>query len=630
MLPAVLAIAEVTSGQPPSELLVNMRRAYQDQAAVYLVRNTTYRIERTSTGVIAHREMEEQELILKDLTGAAREEEIHYSKLIPLEKLEAYTLVPQGRGHKRVPVETVDHRDDREDWIFHDDSKIASFVMPSLISGAIAHVEHTIGYPDPRMMAGHFFAGVYPTEESTLTIISDAGIDVDVRTFHLADSLLTRTESMEKGRRVQRFTMRQVPAMRFEDNAPSLRYYTPHAQLVVRMPDESKDLSDIDRLYAWYASHVKDTFAPPTPELKALADSIAGTETDARKQAERIYRWVQDNIHYVAIEDGMNGLVPAAATDVCRTRYGDCKGMSNLLHQLLRARGLDAHVSWVGTRQLPYKYKELPTGSVDNHMIVALLLPDTTLFLDPTASYNAFGVPSGFTQGKQTLLALDETHYEVKLIPVMPAEANTIIDSVKVRIEGDGLIGSGVIRFTGYERYDLAHGLRGITPAKRTEALRNTLMKGSNKFLLDSTEVSGLDDPAAPLTIRYYFRVPDHVRRSTGKMYVPITLDDPWKWLRFREDRKLPIELEHCIMERYVVDLEIPAGSNCTATTTTDAFSNPAFNYSVHVARDGNTVRSTGTYAIHQLMLDEELPEWKRANLALMKEIGRTLVIETP
>ncbi len=626
----LMLLALVAVCQPPSELLVNMRRAYQDQSAVYLKRNTTYRIERTATGVIAHRDMEEDELLLKDRTGTAREEEIHYSDLIPLERLEAYTLVPNGRGTKRVPVNNIDRRDEREDYIFHDDSKVASFVMPSLISGAVAHVEHTIAYPDARLVSGHFFAGVYPTESSTLTVISDQDIDVDVRTFHLPDSLVTRTVSIEKGRRVQRFTMHQVPAMSFEDNAPSIRYYTPHAQLVVRLPDKDAAATDIDRLYRWYADHIKDTFDPPAPELKALADSLVGTVTDPRQQAAIIYRWVQQRIHYVAFEDGMNGLVPAAASEVCRTRYGDCKGMSNLLHTLLRARGLDAHLSWVGTRMLPYNYSELPTGSVDNHMIVTLFLPDTALFLDATSSYNAFGVPSEFTQGKQTLVALDPKNYVVKQIPVMKAADNMIIDSVRVRIENDGLVGTGVVRYTGYERYDLAYGLRSVQADKLTEALRRTLMKGSNKFLLDSCTVSGMEDPSGPLTIRYKFRVPDHVRRTTGRMYVPITLNDPWKGLRFRDDRKLPIELEHCIQEQHVVELELPVGCTYKESASTDAFANPAFSYTVHVAADGGLIRSSAIYSINELMLDEELSDWRRANIALMKEIGRTLVIETP
>lgn len=47
--------------------------------------------------------------------------------------------------------------------------------------------------------------------------------------------------------------MHQVPAMSFKDNAPSIRYYTPHAQLVVRLPEKDMAGTDIDRLYHWYA-----------------------------------------------------------------------------------------------------------------------------------------------------------------------------------------------------------------------------------------------------------------------------------------------------------------------------------------------------------------------------------------
>ncbi|MBK9175815.1 MAG: transglutaminase domain-containing protein [Flavobacteriales bacterium] len=623
-------LAVAGSAQPADELLISMRRAWQDQSSVFLKRNTTYRIERTEKGFTARRETEEQELMLKDQTGTAQEEVIRYSGLIPLERLEAYTLVPNGGKRKRVPVRSVSHRDEREDHIFHDDSRIASFVMPSLVSGAIAHIEHTIAYPDARFVAGHFFASYRPTVESTLTVVSDPGIEVDVRTFHLRDSLVIKSDRIEKGKRVQRFTMKQVPALHYDVNAPSARYYAPHAQLVVRLPGSDAKRSDLDRLYDWYSGHIKDTWGAPARELQALSDSIAtGASTD-REKAARIYRWIQDRIHYVAIEDGMNGLVPAPAIDVCRTRYGDCKGMSNLMHTLLRAQGLDSHLAWVGTREIPYRYTDLPTGANDNHMIVALRLQDTTLFLDGTAASNAFGVPSGFIQGKQTLVAMTKDSYEVMRVPVMPSSFSSVTDSVRVRLEGEGLVGKGVIRFTGYERYTMAHRLRQVPPGKQNEALRGTLTKGSNKFQLDSSEVLGLDDPDAPLTIRYHFRVPDHAHVANGKRYVPLTLSDPWKHLRFRNDRTLPVSLEHCISHRNVVILDLPAGARCSGVPSKDGAAHEAFRYDVELLREGDAVISTSSFSIDALMLEAELPAWRSANSGLLKELGRTIVIETP
>jgi hypothetical protein len=623
-----LVLLGSTHAQNGEELLVRMRRAHQDQNAVYLKRSTTIRIERTTDGAVAFRDVEEQRLMLKDLSGRDREQQVYYSGMIPLKRLEAHTMVPSGKGHKRVPVRTVDHRDERSANIFHDDNRVASFLMPSMTSGAIGHVSYTLSFPDARLTNGHYFASVHPTEESTLTVISDPGIEVDIRMFHLADSMVVRSVGREKGRLVQKFTMRQVPPMQFESNAPAIRYYTPHAQLVVRIPERESGGNDIDRLYRWYNKYVHDAHASPTPELQALSDSIVGQETDPWKQASLIHGWVQDHIRYVAFEDGLNGFIPAAAGEVCRVRYGDCKGMSNLLQTLLRAAGLNAHLVWIGTRSIPYTFTELPTLANNDHMIVALDIADTTLFLDPTASENSFGIPSGFTQGKEALIALDSVNYRVQRIPVMPAEVSTIRDSLHLRLIGNDLHGRGVSHFTGYERYDLAHWLRTVPVHKRTEALREVLMKGSNKFLLDSCTISGLDDRDAPLTLTYHCRLPDQVMRSGERFYLPMVLTDPWKNLRVSEGRKLPVEVENQQMQHYTVTLELPPGSRCTSLPVAVSRQHEKFGYDIDMTATGNTVTSHASYRLGTLMIKDELVEWDQLNRSLLKELGRTVVFE--
>ena len=629
---AVVILFSIPAGataQSPDELLDRMRDAYQDRPSVYLKRNTTYRIERTKQGIVAFRDVEEQELMLKDMAGSGAEQEVHYSGLIPLERLEAYTLVPRGKKHKRVPVGIVDHRDDRGGNIFHDDSRVASFVLNSLNSGSIGVVEYTLSFPDVRFVGGHYFSGIAPTEESTLTVISDPDIPVEVRMFHLPDSLLQRTSKIEKGRHVQRFTMRQVPPMRFESNAPTLRYYSPHAYLIVREPAE-EELSDLDRLYRWYYSLSKEALGPVPAELVALADSIVGGTADPWEKAARIHGWVQDHVRYVAFEDGMNGLIPAAATEVCRVRYGDCKGMSNLLQQLLRGVDLQASLAWVGTRSLPYTYENLPTNSTNDHMIVALDMADTTLFLDPTASYNAFGVPSGFTQGKEALIAVDSVRFRVERIPVMPSAHNRSTDSVTVRIDGDELVGSGIATYNGYDRYQLAHFFRQQTEKERKESVRRLLLKGSNKFLLDSFSISGIEGKADPIVIEYHFRIPDQIKRSGDRIYLPIILSDPWKGERFRGERKLPIEFENLQEQLNIVRLQLPENARCITESSTDRNWKDSFGYDISIENRDDHVVSTSHLHIGTLMVDEELDQWAAMNNELLKVLGRNIVIELP
>ncbi len=66
----------------------------------------------------------------------------------------------------------------------------------------------------------------------------------------------------------------------------------------------------------------------------------------------------------------MRGLIPHPASYVCEKRYGDCKDMANLIVSMLHMAGVNnAYHTWIGTRDLPFKYTEFPTPIVDNHMI---------------------------------------------------------------------------------------------------------------------------------------------------------------------------------------------------------------------------------------------------------------------
>ena len=76
--------------------------------------------------------------------------------------------------------------------------------------------------------------------------------------------------------------------------------------------------------------------------------------TDEAK-ARRIYKWVQQNIKYVAFEDGMEGFIPRDASLVCSRRYGDCKDMASILTKMLQYSGVEACFVWIGTRSLPYE-----------------------------------------------------------------------------------------------------------------------------------------------------------------------------------------------------------------------------------------------------------------------------------
>ena len=87
---------------------------------------------------------------------------------------------------------------------------------------------------------------------------------------------------------------------------------------------------------------------------------------DKDDKARLIFNWVQDNIKYVAFEDGMGGFIPRPAASVCHKRYGDCKDMASIITDMLRYAGIKGNITWVGSDELPYDYTEIADGHIFN------------------------------------------------------------------------------------------------------------------------------------------------------------------------------------------------------------------------------------------------------------------------
>jgi transglutaminase-like putative cysteine protease len=136
--------------------------------------------------------------------------------------------------------------------------------------------------------------------------------------------------------------------------------------------------------YAWYRYILKDLSNNETV-IKAKADDIVAGKTDDMDKVKSIFYWVQNNIRYIAFEDGIAGFLPDKAEEVLRKKYGDCKGMANLTKELLKSQGFDARLCWLGTNHIAYDYST-PSLAVDNHMICALIYKGK-IILDATEDY---------------------------------------------------------------------------------------------------------------------------------------------------------------------------------------------------------------------------------------------------
>ena len=129
-----------------------------------------------------------------------------------------------------------------------------------------------------------------------------------------------------------------MPAYAHESSAPNHALSYPHIITVSKAYTENGRrqvlFESVKDLYAWYRSICDSTGNDASLLKDKVAELTAGKKTDLEK-IESLFYWVQDNIRYIAFEDGIMGFKPDAAQNVFKKKYGDCKGKANLLKEML-------------------------------------------------------------------------------------------------------------------------------------------------------------------------------------------------------------------------------------------------------------------------------------------------------
>ncbi|MFI5335035.1 MAG: hypothetical protein ACHQT8_07765, partial [Chlamydiales bacterium] len=95
-------------------------------------------------------------------------------------------------------------------------------------------------------------------------------------------------------------------------------------------------------------------------------------------------RFVQDEIRYLGLEEGVAGFKPNDPRLVFERRFGDCKDKSCLLQALLYMMGIDSTPLLVHSHRGELIAKSMPTPFAFDHAILRIELPGTNYYIDPT------------------------------------------------------------------------------------------------------------------------------------------------------------------------------------------------------------------------------------------------------
>jgi len=630
-----ILIVSVPGLSQTNELFQKFKQQYPDEPAVYLNRSEVLSILVEKDSLRVFSEKSEDLLILKEQAEALASRKVYGSSFSQVKNLSAKTLVWDKGRYK--PMEVVDFKknSERDRGIFFDDSYNYSFNFPAVAAQNRTLLNYTQDIKDVRFIGGFIFQTFIPQSQTSFTIKTLKGVELYHEVQNDPSKKITLSVTEKGGFVFYEWTSQNLETLKIEEDSPSIQYYAPQVVCYVKSYVNKKGkqnvISSLDDLYRWYYTFIRGLNKNTSAELKDVVKKLQAESKTEMELVKKVFYWVQDNIQYIAFEEGMRGLIPHSGTYVCEKRFGDCKDMANLIVNMLQLANVKAYHTWIGTRDIPFQYSKLPTPMVDNHMIATYISPDKKYyFLDATGDYIPFGMPTSMIQGKEALIGLDSVHYEVKIVPVISSDANVMIDSMRVSINGNYIVGSGTNSMSGYPKSFGGYQLNRTDAEDNKKYVASLLGKGSNKFFLDKYEVQHVDNKDIPTRINYEFRIGDYFQKVGSEIYVNMNFNkDYYNEFINIDSRKTPVESEYQYHQSEYIEFTVPSGYEVEYLPPNSKLENPLLGYTIEYKNEVDKIFYKKSIFSNSLLLQPvQFKEWNDAVSQISEAYKESIILK--
>ncbi|MFL5808780.1 MAG: transglutaminase family protein, partial [Flavisolibacter sp.] len=448
-----------------------------------------------------------------------------------------------------------------EENVFHSDAKLCVVKFPLGERGKPFTFSYKEDYKDIKFLTSFYFNSHLPAVDRVVQFNIPTWMEIDLREFNFAGQSIEKTSVKEGDLTKVTFRMKNAEANTSEPNSPNHAMSYPHIICVNKAYSDNGQrtvlFENVKDLYGWYSTVCADIGNKPDELRSKVNDLVFGKKSDMEK-IESIFYWVQDNIRYIAFENGIMGFKPDAAQNVFNNKYGDCKGKANLLKEMLKLAGYDARLTWIGTSDLPYDYS-LPSLCVDNHMICTLILNGKKYFLDGTEEHIALNDYAQRIQGKQVLIE-DGKNFIIEKIPQFPAERNKESRIMKMTIAEDKLTGTEAIEYNGESKIIVQSIFSSIRKDNKDDALSGYIKNGDENVEVSNIKNSDFLDRQKPLQLSFDFKTSNQVTKTGNELYIVMDWDKDFSASEMPADRKNDYEFNQKYYYTIQTEMAIPAG----------------------------------------------------------------------
>jgi len=492
--------------------------------------------------------------------------------------LRAWCIPAQGKDY------SVNERDAVDTGVFGVmNGELVSDVRSRILRIPAAVPGSVVGYEIEREEQPYFmstewdFQDTIPVREAHFTLELPAGWQYQQTWLNHAP-----LSAASAGANRWQWEVRDVGGIKVEDDMPPWEGIA--GRLVISLLPPAAQSSPAREFLSWHgmgswyldlARNRRDA----SPAIKQKVAELTASKSTSLEKIQALAAFVQSNIRYVAIELGIGGFQPHAASEVFTQRFGDCKDKATLLSTLLHEVGIESYYVLVNSRRGSITDKTPPYDAFD-HVILAIQLPadlhdpslqatvthprlGRLLYFDPTDEYMPLGSLSGYLQAGYGLLVTPDGG-ELLQLPVLAAGSNSVNRTVHLTLDASGTVHGDVKEImlgdmAAAERARLHATFHDTDVIKRVETL---LSQSLATFQIEKATLGYAQVPSQPLEWNYSFDAEQYAKAAGDLLMVrPRVFGSKASGLLETEKpRQHPIEFEGPRRDTDVFEIQVPAG----------------------------------------------------------------------
>ena len=573
-----------------------------------------------------------ESMILSENGIHNNEESFTYSELVKLLEYDAFSVINSNGKDKKVKVTQSAEKNSSSSSVFFDDIKERQLIFPHLEKGAKKVYNYKREFVDPFLLHKYMFIGGYPIKDATFEVKTDKNVNIGFKIFNDPNNTIQFKKTEVKGKIVYTWTLKDVKAFKFESNSPGVLHSAPHIDIYIKdytiNDKKTVVLDDVTLLHKYYQGFVNNLNKKECIDLKKITEDITKDKTTDEEKIKSIFYWVKDNIKYVAFENGYEGFIPREADLVFERKFGDCKDMANIIVSMAEyAKIKDVNLCWIGTREIPYSYTELATPAVDNHMIAAYKKGDEYIFLDATDRETRYGLPTSFIQGKEALIN-NGKEFKIVKVPVIDAKKNQVDDIVKVQIKDGKLIGKGKMEFNGFNRSMTLMQIGDASGKTRFEMIKSLVIKGNNKFNLNSFTEENIRNRDLPYNVNYDFELDNYIIKVDKELYLNPYLHKIFEKNPIQKDRVTGYDFEIVSFFNSEYEFEIPANYKVKYIPKNFTLDNELLKINAVFTESNNKILVKYTFEVKKLIIEpSDFQLWDDSIKKMKSNFSETLIL---